>query len=694
MNREDIVDSENRPLRDDRYYLIRDICSGDESVASLEKFIEMNSTEASQALRSLVSDPLLSKQEKLMLLANSWRILNKVRPPTIEEFMTDSWIGPTADSLYPHIKKMLSEFYAKDSTYRHLVLGSGIRVGKSTASVIASLYSLVNFWCKRDAKKLYGVAQSGSFTYGLISFTKDKAAQLLLQPFINILVSAPRFKRIRMEEKLSIEQHDNPDRICWTTSSRVGSLQFFGDLHYIVMSDPANLLGLNMVQAILSEISFFIDKGFSPDYIWRIYQDSKNRVFGTFNNKRYTGTIIDSSPNDIKASPIDSYIFSGEAERDPLNYVFTGSYWQYLPQKCPIWNKDRTKTFPVFRGSSEKPPKVLTADEVSSYPEGEIYNVPIDLYRLFNENCQKNVKDYCGWPSGQAGLLMKDKKIVDNIFVEGLRNVYTYIYAPASKNPVGLIWNIVKDQFFVEYDRGYEFWRDPNEKRYLHADQSESGDVAAISMVHPEFDDEKNEIIPVVDFTLPICPEKERINLDAIRFFIEDLINLGHIRLEKVTFDQYQSAPTLQHFNRNGIPCGRLSVDANVTPYQSLISYINEGNLKCGRNVLFKNNLLSLREVKSPQSGHVKIDHTQGKIVYQDGGSWEHSQMGSFAKDVSDSVCGAVWNCMHEFSGVPLMRWRQDQMLTVEESRRARKDRVLQKLLNEYGVDMTGIDDV
>lgn len=686
----DIVDSENQPLRDNNYHLIKDICSGDESVAGMDGFLSMNGLDMNLALHNIADDPSLSREDRVMLLSNSWRILNRVKPPTIEEFLTEDWIGPTADSLYPHIKRMLCEFYAPDSQYRHFVLGAGIRVGKSTMAVLSSLFSLTNFWCKRDAKKFYGIAQSGSFTYGLISFTQEKAAQLLLQPFINILVSAPRFKRIRMEERLGIEQKDNPDRICWTTSSRVGSLQFYGDLHYVVMSDPANLLGLNMVQAILSEISFFIDKGLSSDYIWRIYQDSKNRVFGTFGTKRFTGTILDSSPNDIKASPIDNYIFNGDARKDPANYVLTGTYWDYLPWKCPIWNADHTKTFPVFRGSNERPAKVLEKEEVKDYPSDEIFNVPIDLYKLFIENCLKNVKDYCGWPTGQAGMLIRDKQLVDNIFISGLKNEYTYIYAPASKNPLHLIWNIIKDRFFIKYDKGYEFWRNPQERRFMHVDQSETGDVASIAMVHPEFDVDSDQIIPVVDFVLPLCPEKEKINLDAIRYVIEDLIEIGHINMGKVTFDMFQSSAALQYLKRKDIPCDRLSVDIDVAPYQSLISYINEGHLKCGKNVLFKNNLLSIREVTS-KSGHVKIDHTDGKTVYQDGADWEYSQMGKYAKDVSDSVCGAVWNCMHEFSGVPRMQWHQDQMTDKNVGDKAKRDRVLQILSDKYSVDISSI---
>lgn len=687
------ADVEHMPERDNAYHVVKDLCSGDSSVADIPEFLALNMVEIKKALAKIAGDPSLSKQEKIMLLSNSWMILYRVKPPTIEEFLSPDWIGATADSLYPHIKKLLCDFYAPGSKYRHLVLGAGIRVGKSTASVLASLFSVVNLWCMRNAKRFYGVAQSGSLTYGLISFTQDKALQVLLQPFLNILTSAPRFKRVTMEERLGITQENNPELVCWTTASKVGSLQFYGDLHYTVMSDPANLLGLNLVEAILSEISFFVDKGFGPDYIWRIFQDSKNRVYGTFQFKRYTGTILDSSPNDIQTSPIDRYIFSGEARKDPTNLVFTGTFWDYLPQRCPVWNADHSKTFPVFRGSTEKPPKVLQPEEVANYPSTEIYNVPIDLYKLFRENCAKNVKDYCGWPSGQGGMLLEDASDIENIFVGGLRNVYTYITAPAGRDPRHLIFDTIKTQFFRERPEGYEFWHNPTEKRYIHVDQSESGDVASIGMVHPEFDIEQNRIMPVVDFTIPICPEHDRVNLDAIRYFIQDLRDIGRINLGKVTFDQYQSSATIQFLMRLGIPCSRLSVDTDEAPYLLLVSYIREGMLKMGRNILFKNNLKSLHEVKSPHSGHTKIDHTDGKVIYDDGGDWETSSMGLYAKDVSDSVCGAVWSCLHEYKGVPKMQWIAGDMVSPEAVSQAAGERALEIMRNKYGFDTDKIKD-
>lgn len=644
-----------------------------------------------RTLKKITSDPVISERTRAQLLSESWRINYRVKPPTIEEFLTPEWLGEMANSLFPHAKKILTDFWQPDSPYRHLILASAIGLGKSTLSSVSSLFVTTNLWCMRNPNKFLGLAPSTALATALISFTQDKAAQVLLQPFLQILKTSPKFHRVRLEEKLDSTQLEDPDHICWTTSSKMGVLQFYNNIHYILTADPAGLLGLNLIQSIMSEISFFMEKGFSSEYIWRIYQDSKGRISARFGSRYLSGTILDSSPNDIDLSPIDKFIFSGEASLNPENYIFTGTQWEYRPELRPIWLATG-ETFPVFRGSATQPAKVLKEEEVPNYPEQEIYNVPIDLKSLFEENTLKNVKDYCGWPAGSKGVLVRDEKLIEEMFVPSLRNIYTFIRAPENMNPDHLIWDSINKTFFHSHGGGvYEFWRNPSEKRYLHIDQSESGDVASIAMVHPETDGKTGKLVIVVDFCIPISPDKNRINLDSIRFFIRDLVEIGRINIAKVTFDQYQSSSAKQYLKRKEIPCEGLSVDLSMDPYHLFISYMSSGKIKCGRNILLKNNIKSLQEVETVR-GHKKIDHSKGKTVYQDDESWGHSMMGKFAKDVSDSVCGAVWNCVQNYTGAPKLVW-EESLMTKEEkdSKKILIKRALKGFQNKYGMNFDSV---
>lgn len=116
---------------EDAQYLSKDLIQGDESIAQRKDFTEMPSWKIQEAVRLIVNNPNVSERKKKELLLNSWRIHYRVRPPTIEEFLTENWIGPTAESIYPHVRKWLTDFWQPNSPYRHLLLAPSIGTGKA-----------------------------------------------------------------------------------------------------------------------------------------------------------------------------------------------------------------------------------------------------------------------------------------------------------------------------------------------------------------------------------------------------------------------------------------------------------------------------------------------------------------------------------------------------------------------------------
>ncbi len=664
-------------------FLVKDLIYGDEDVSIRDDFIALNRDELEKGFNLIIENPYLSDKQKQYLITNSWRINYKSKPLTIDQFLTNDIIGPTADTLYPRTKEILTEYWKTNSPYRRLVMASAIGTGKSTMSVLSNLYIVYNLWNMRSVKKFFHLNQSASTLLALISFTMDKASQLLLQPFKQVILSSPLFKRVKLEEKIPERQAEFPNKIIWTTAGGMGSLQFSGDIHIMLASSPSALLGLNMISATLSEISFFIDKGFAPEYIWRIFNDARGRVYSRFENKYFATVILDSSPNDVENSPIDEYIFKGDAYKDPLNYIVTGSQWEFTPWKYPEWQEKGT-SFPVFKGSSGKPAKVLSEDEIDEYNDDEIYNVPIDVKQLFIDNTVKSVKDYCGWPSGSQGKLIHDYKLIDCIFDDRLKNLYTYIHAPADKNPKRMIWDQVKDKFFVCHaDGSYEFYRYPGAPRFIHVDQSETGDTTGIGVVHSEID-KKGFPIYVIDFTIAITPTKARINLEAIEDFIVDLVEIGHMTIHKITFDMYASPNTIQRFKRRGYHCEKFSVDSDPNPYYIMVSQIANKRLKSGKNLFLKNNLKSLHEVRKEKSGKIKIDHFIGKLSKEDiTDNWDTSKLGYYAKDISDAVCGALWHCIQEGTIIALPYSWDDYIIV---SSKNNIEEVFEEYLNEQGL--------
>lgn len=529
----------------------------------------------------------------------------------------------------------------------------------SSLSSILVLYIIVQLQYMRNPKKYFNLSEMGSIVIALLSFTQKKANQLLMKPFVNLLKLSPIFHQVRMEERLAPKQKSLPrGHISYTHAGRLGSAQFSKDIHISIISDRADLLGLNIIAGIASEISFFAQRGIPPEEIWGTFTDLRERINSRFANAYLTTTILDSSPIDLEISPIDKWLYSGEASKDPEVMLVNDKHWDVFPEKYKIWRKTG-ETFPIFRGNSSKPPKMLDPKEIKNYAPDDIYRVPIDKKLAFQQNLKKSIADLCAYPSGGISKLFENMQFIEKMFTPLLKNQYFPIEIPEEKNPKELIWNQIRDKFFIEISPNvYEFYRSPLEPRAIHIDLSETGDISGLTMSHLELNT-KGERVILHDFNLPLQKGNTRINIDAVCEFILDLRDKGNMNLFKVTADQYQSASILQRLRREDIDAEKLSVDRETTPYMLYASEIKGGRVKCGRSIHLKNNLKSLIEQISDK-GHKKVEHIKGEPIYEDDflyditeRGWNMCQVGFKAKDVSDSSCGSAYTLLTEYQEIP-----------------------------------------
>ena len=112
-------------------FIIPDVIAGDEQAYKRLEDLDFNIEELHSAMQMIFENDSLSESKKRYLLTNSWRVLYKEQPPSMNEFLTDAWLGPTADSLYPHVVDILTNFWQPDSKYRNLILASAIGTGKA-----------------------------------------------------------------------------------------------------------------------------------------------------------------------------------------------------------------------------------------------------------------------------------------------------------------------------------------------------------------------------------------------------------------------------------------------------------------------------------------------------------------------------------------------------------------------------------
>src|SRR5579872_6150315 len=86
-------------------FMLRDLLAGDTKLLDRPEVKGISLPQVKAALEFILHDPELSDNEKQDLLSNSWRVNFRDRPPTPEEFLTPKYLGETANTIFPWVKK-------------------------------------------------------------------------------------------------------------------------------------------------------------------------------------------------------------------------------------------------------------------------------------------------------------------------------------------------------------------------------------------------------------------------------------------------------------------------------------------------------------------------------------------------------------------------------------------------------------
>jgi len=548
------------------------------------------------------------------------------------------------------------------------VTKNGIVTHNTYSAMLISLYIDTHIALMRDAKIYLGLNPASAIARAFLSFSIDKVQETLLEPFILALENSPVYEKVHTRDSMAkreIEQaHSNQiDKIFWTTASPTSHIHISNGTQIKIVSSLHRLLGLNLIGGAVTELTHFREAGKSDDYIMDTFAELKTRVQVRTMKGNYWGRVIlDSSPDDISGA-VDQYI-NAAAKEDPKNMIVRGSIWDWSPR-----DYDMDKLFPLYKGGAGRPPKIIEDTDLENFDVSQILWIPEDLKTSFKNNPVKSLRDLAGLPSGSQAKLFMEYDAIERCFTPKLRNMYTWIQASTQEDPHELIWKQIKGQFFENNGIRTAFYYKPYLPRVVHIDSSISGDVTGIAATHVEKSAQTNEIMYITDFSIAVAPLGGRISLDAIKFFIEDLRDKGNFNIAQVSYDTFQSEPSIQYLVSRGFNVIKLSVDKITDPYYFLYSVIESGKFKIGRNIFFKNNLKSLKIVKRSNTGTPKVDHDEGPIPDPQGNAeWETSLIGLNAKDVSDAVCGSVYaaNSLLAPLGAPEM-WTDDNIGLITE---------------------------
>jgi len=555
----------------------------------------------------------------------------------------------------------------------------------SLVAVIANLYVATCTSYMYAPYKYFGQSPATVYTQVFCATTQNKSSELLLEPLMNVLESSPFFERKHSRDAMikaeaEFNSSGTINQVYWTTATPTSKIQMSNGANFKLISSANGLLGQTIVMGTMTELSFFTDLGWSDEKIFKFFSKLRGRIESRMKGNYYGRFILDSSPNTME-SIIDKWIWE-DAPKSKNNYIVTGSRWKFFPQDYPNafdneGNLRKENCFAIYKGGNGKLPSIIPSGFEEEYDEVDKLWCPIETtaasvsnYEMAQENVIEFMRDYGGIPSGSADRIFYDSTIVEKVFDNKLKNLYTHITAPAMENPEHLIWEQIKNQFFYKILEKYYFWYAPDVVRTLSVDQSESGDVTCIAVSHTErdptrFDETIGGMLPIyiTDFTINIIPNGGRINLDAIKFFILDLIKIGNMKIKYVSFDGYQSSSAVQALKRMEIEVEKLSVDKTNDPYFNFIDMVEKGRFLCGKCIHVKNNMKSLQMQKRDKGkGAVKVEHIIGELVHEGDTKWETSLIGTNAKDSCDAICGSV-ELLRKYA-VPAMKiWNNDEIV-------------------------------
>ena len=671
------------------------------------------SLEERQELYRLYEDPSIRKE----LRDNLETIIFKAKPPTPEEFLDyrNGWIAKeTAESIFPNVREEFLACLDFEKNYFQIVSYGSSRTGKSFRSCLMIAYTIVFCHHLREPQLYFNLSPNSKISMYLLSFNYKKTKEVYLDTIYMLLEKAPRFKRLdRQDDVLKKQEEAGLEVIYWSKASNSGKLTLASGLQLqLGNKDYMSVIGANIIQAYISEINFFIEtEGISEEEILQLYSDIYGRIMGTTGNEYLAFVYLDSSANCIE-NKLEKLIVE-KLSKDKNTYFSWKSRWEARPEHKMFieWKKAKDDLiasgfkyetelelnqklfelgamFKVVTGNGQIPAFIVKDEkELEGIPKDLIIYVPSSARYEFEINLIKSIKDIAGRPSSRQNKFIPDSKTILSLFDSKLKNIEGGIVADSKELPENLLWEKIRDKFFIKADgEKYRFYRASNALRFIGLDPafSAKGDIYGLSMVHLEKDFETNTLYYIVDFSFPLLPGANGINLESVQYFLADLRDKGNINIGGVFVDTFNSAQLKQSLSRFNIKVESQSVDKSIDAYQFFLTLLYSKTVKAGKNIFLKNNLEGL-EYKKDDKGREKVDHNLGSTNNIYLGDFNNSDCGINAKDTSDSLVTAIFGAMKnsDSSNIITNYKEEEKRFSIEYSEEL-KEKKIQGFVNRF----------
>jgi hypothetical protein len=524
------------------------------------------------------------------------------RPATIREFLGPDYLN-IDDKVRERIRDELVAIMGEEvdplrvSKYHEAVVTGGIGIGKTTIASIVLPYLVHWVLCLKDPQDFYGLMAGSRIAFMQMSTSEKQALEVVFGDIKARIAHSPWFRA-----------HYQPD------PAYRNQIRFAKDI-WIIPGDSQETTfeGYNILGGILDEgDSHKVTQ--TKDYAEQGYTTISSRISSRFQDRGFLLVIGQmKKATGFMARKYDE--FSGRRDA----YAVRLAIWDSMGKKFYV-DKDGGKTFSydTFRKL------ILPGGVAPIVKSAHVIEVPELYRRQFESNPEKALRDLAGIPPKVGNPFIS---LVDRIHECRDRWVNNY-----------------GDQSPVSPDGRIERWFKASDglKRVAHIDiaYSAKGDALGFAMGHVrelvEVDDELKPVI-TIDLLLrwKAAPGTE-IMLSDVRRMIYSIRDDRRFRLDKVTFDGFQSTDTKQQLEKHRFEVELVSVDRSVLPYSDVRDAIYEKRMEFPPYVVqIEQNGMMLEEEIAIRELSELVDL---------GNKVDHPEQGS--KDVADAIAGVTYILM------------------------------------------------
>ncbi len=566
-----------------------------------------------------------SSQQLNNILLEDWKEL----PVDILTFIKDdnylgkAWKDPEGNfKLFPYWEKVLTKLFPTPykTKVNNFIESGGRGLGKSEIAVTCGLYMMYRLMCLKNPHSYFNLKVTEKFAFAFMNITKTLSENIGINKFQSTVQLSPWFlSRGELTQRNNLPYWNPPSYI-----------------NIIIGSQPSHVIGQPILFAFFDEIDFIrnqdveIQKERAKDMLDTAMGGMKTRFTNRGENP---GLMILASSKRSDKSFLETHMRMS-LENDPDNLIIVDE---------PTWNirpasEYSGRKFNVALGNKFLASQVIPeSDNDLNYWRDKGYTileVPIEYKSKFLEEIDRALADYAGIASSQLTKYISGERF-NSCKSESIKNLFTRDIIEVGNSPTD------SQQYYDYIDLNNLDTSMKSKPMFIHLDMSVSGDKTGIAGVWikgkkkgAEGEPNDNSLIYQLAFSVSVkAPKGYQVSFEKNRKFIIWLREQG-FSIKGITADTFQSYDTLQELKSRGFECDTLSVDRVDTqshickPYQYFKTTIYEN-----RFILYKENSALLTE----EVINLERNSNSGKIDHPDNG-----RFGS--KDISDAVCGAIFN--------------------------------------------------